>query len=363
MEYVLHPDQIASIIYGKSSQVDTRVQFFTQLTFAGDLFKDAFLAFAKAISDNNSVHFDNLGNESDTARASRALVRLTDLESSSVEDAENALGLALLLITFNDLKIGSPTLPISRAALLRASRWQQQLLKQPYGSKLICLMFIEVFECIVLGSVPVCRYEVPTDRILVDTYYGICHYLLPSLYDVCVLFEKIKSGCTPIHEISDMICEIHINVSSWDANLIVEKCEIKADSDIRDHLLLQSEAFKLTVRILLLQACRSTVNNFQARQLAEKLSHIILEARLLGHARPKYLLFPYFIACLELYKGQAGEEVLIQKTMNDISNYMASKAVSSMISLLQYIWYRWHRHPDLTWFQIIEEGVPVAMGP
>lgn len=363
VEYALHPDQIASIIYGKSSQADTRIQLFTQLTFAGDLFRDAFLVFAKAIRDNSSIYPSSSIGEPDAARASRALIKLTDLETSSVEDAENALGLALLLITFNDLKIGSPTLPISRAALLRASSWQQQLLKQSNGSKLVCLMFIEIFECIVLGLIPVFRYQVPTDIILVDTYYGIAHYLLPSLYDICVIYNRIKSGTITSIETLTELDHIYITVSSWDATSVIEILELEDGNDIRQHLILQAEAFQAAVHILLLQAYRSTITNLQAKKRAGELSHRILEARRSSRARPKYLLFPFFVACLELYRGEDGQELSIQEAMNDISNFMAPRAVSSMISLLQYIWRRWQRQPDSTWFQVVEAGIPVAMGP
>lgn len=147
--------------------------------------KDGFLAFAMAMSNNKKV---NLGQNIDVSheqRGSRALQVLGNLTTPSIEDARTALVLALALITYNDLMVGAPALPITRSALLLAAPWRSTLIgltTEGTEASIICILFNEMFECLVLGQIPVFRYDPPMGNTIVDRYYGICHEVLPVLH-------------------------------------------------------------------------------------------------------------------------------------------------------------------------------------
>lgn len=368
IEFILHPDQIASLIYGQTFQNSMRSAFVGGLLAATDQLKDGFLAFAKALSDNKNIKLGGSLAVTHAEDGSKALQRLRSFETGSLGDARTALGLALVLVTYNDLSVGAPTLPISRSALLQAMPWRQQLIcstTEDTDPNIICLLFVEVCECLVLGDLPIFRFEAPQKSTIVDRYYGICHELLPHLYDICHLYKSIKAG-----EVSDaerilFTDWIASSVAEWTPEVILSQREnIIVDEVEKHHFLLQARAFKSATQLLLLQAQRTPLTDMLARSKAAQLDSQVQEVIQQGANRPKYLLFPYFVACLELYEmndKDVDEEIL--KTMNTISNGMAPKACQSMSACLKHIRRNKQRKPGLSWFECVDKGLLIAMGP
>lgn len=367
IEFVFRPDQISSLIYGRTFQDNMRSRLAFQLSVATEQLKDGFLAFAKALFDNKNPSFAEPLSVSHAERGSRALQKLGNLTTASIEDARTALGLALMLVTYNDLSVGAPTLPISRSALLQAMPWRQQLIcatTEDTDPNMICLLFVEMFECLVLGQIPVFRYEPPQENTIVDRYYGICHELLPLLYDICILCRSIKTGSVSWTERILHAEWITTLIDQWTPELALDiRDGIIVDGHEKHHFLLQARAFKSAVQLLLLQTQRTTTSDMLARAKAVQLQSEVLDVMQQGVDRPKYVLFPYFVACLELFNVDEDMASTVLETMNEISNGMAPRSCQSMLACLRHIWSNQRRRPDLTWFECVDQGLLVAMGP
>ncbi|KAJ9613177.1 hypothetical protein H2200_003118 [Cladophialophora chaetospira] len=366
VEFLFHPDQISSLVYGPTFQDHMRSTLAFQLAVATEQLKDGVLVFAKALFDNkNPIAASSFG-DSKGDRGSRALQKLGNLATGSVEDARTALHLALMLVTYNDLSVGVPTLPISRSALLQAMPWRHQLIRattEDTDPNIICLLFVEMAECLVLGQMPVFRYEPPPENTIIDRYYGISQELLPFLYDLCTLSRSIRTGTITWQERNSRINEIANEIDQWKPELVLEAHEsVILDAREKYHFLLQAKAFKSATQLLLLQAQGSNTSPLGRAKATQVLSEV-LDVIHQGIDRPKYVLFPYFVACLELSNVDNEMATAILATMNEISNGMAPSACQSMLACLKHIWRNQRRRPDLTWFECVDQGLMVAMGP
>jgi hypothetical protein len=337
-----------------------------QLAMATDQMKDGILAFGEALF-RNKISSTTAPDYSNPERSSRALQRLRSLSSVSIEDARTALALALMLITYNDLGLGAPTAPISRSALLLAMPWRDSLVgasTDTTDTNIIALLFVEMAECIVLGQVPVFRYDPPAGNDIVDRYYGICHELLPIYYDICCLYNAIKSDDMPYMDQVLAIRAIATAIDDWSPEAVLEEhISTLSDKHERHHFLLQARVFKSAAQLLLLQTQRNVQSDVLAYAKAAQLQGEILDIIQHGPGRPKYVLFPYFVACLELRNMDDQITSAVLQTMNDISNGMAPRACQTMLACLQYIWQARVRSPDQPWIRCIGPDVVIAMGP
>jgi len=367
IEFLVHPEQIASFVYGQSFQESIRLTMLGRLVISTNQVKDAFLAFAKALSDNKHITLGEILSPSHAENGSKALQNLRSLAPACLEDIRTVISLALILVTYNDLSVGAPTLPISQSALLQALPWREQLIcktteeTDPY---IICLLYVELAECIVLGELPIFRYEPPAGNTIVDTYYGISHELLPHLYDVCCLYRGIKDGTILEAQLIPRTEAIANSVAEWMPDTALDqRASIVADQVERNHLLLQARAFKYDTQLLVLQTRRSPLADMLARSKAIQLEAQVEKAIKQSAGRPKYLLFPYFVACLELDEVNTDNENKILRTMHAISNGMAPSSCQSMLACLKHVWRKRAERPELTWFECIGTGASIAMGP
>lgn len=367
IDFVLHPDQIGSLIFGQTFQGSMRSEMASQLYAATDQLKDGLLAFANALLVNKHPAIAQQLNTPYVEKGSRALQRLGSMGAASVDEARTTLGLALMLVTYNDLIMGAPTLPISRSALLQVMPWRNQLIRsttEDTDPNIICLLFVEISECLVLGQTPVFRFEPPQENSIIDRYYGVCHELLPLLYDICILCNSIRSGSVSLIDTALEVEWITSLVDQWSPELALElRGDVVVESREKRHFLLQAKAFKSALQLLLLQTQRTTTGDLLARARAAQLHSEILDVMRHGVDRPKYVLFPYFVACLECSTADEDMATTVLDTMNKISNGIAPKSCQSMLACLQHIWGNRRRRPDLPWFECIEQGLSVAMGP
>lgn len=368
VEFVLHPDQISSLVFGQTFWDSTRSSLALQIVTASEQLKDGILALATALLEQKSPGPVGLSITSPTDTGSRALRKLANLTIGSVEDARTALGLALMLITYNDLRVGAPTLPISRSALLQAMPYRSQLIRatsDDMDPNMICVLLAELTECLVLGQVPVFRYEPAPGNTVVDRYYGVCHELFPMIYDICVLCRGIRHGSISRAERIFRAESIASSVDEWIPESALEsRKDIIVDAREQQHFFLQARAFKSAIQLLLLQTQRSPIHDSLARAKAVQLHSEVLQVLQQGTGRPNYVLFPYFVANLESLNTDLDDEGnMVFKSMHLISNGMAPRACQTMVACLTHIWYNRRQRPDLTWFECVDDGIIVAMGP
>lgn len=89
----------------------------------------------------------------------------------------------------------------------------------------------------------------------------------------------------------------------------------------------------------------------------------VFNAAARGRGRPNYLLFPYFVSSMELHRLEVETPDAILETMQRISNGIAPKSCKSMLAGMKHIWQNQRKFPNLTWFECVEDGLTLAMGP
>jgi hypothetical protein len=153
-------------------------------------------------------------------------------------------------------------------------------------------------------------------------------------------------------------------LDDWTPEIVLEeRVSALSDGHERHHFLLQARVFRSAAQLLLLQTQRNVQSDVLAYAKAAQLQGEILDIIQHGPGRPKYVLFPYFIACLELRNMDDQITSAVLQTMNDISNGMAPRACQTMLSCLQYIWQARSHSPRQPWIKCIGPDVVIAMGP
>jgi hypothetical protein len=117
-----------------------------------------------------------------------------------------ALTLGLGLVTFDLLDSGRWAHEVCRFTLglvergynntRRGKVWIHRTGRVPeVDAWLMPLVWMDVINCLVLGQVPVCRFEVGMDaRTDVDKYIGVCAELLAPLFDLCRLLCELRTS-------------------------------------------------------------------------------------------------------------------------------------------------------------------------
>ncbi|KEF53916.1 uncharacterized protein A1O9_09711 [Exophiala aquamarina CBS 119918] len=365
LEFALHPDQIGNWLYGPTFTNTMRTDLTTHIWGNSEELKDAFLAFASVFLVSKHADSAEALSRQHVQRGSRAVQRLANLSTVTIDSARTALTLALLLSTYNDLVTGAPAFALSRSALLRAMPYRKQLIlptTEGTNPHIICILFMEATECLVIGQVPLFRHQPLQGNTLVDKYYGISHELLPFLYDICVLYSSIKAGSISWLSRTLEFERITKLVDPWSPELAIEARDgVIKNSDEKHHFLLQAKVFKSAVQLLLLHTQRNPEAIALARARAVQVHSEFLD--LMQHAvdRPNYALFPYFVACLELVDPDDELASIVLDTMNKSSAGLAPASCQSMLQCLKHIWKRRRQRPDLAWFECVDEAV--AMGP
>ncbi|KAJ0115126.1 hypothetical protein J7T55_001535 [Diaporthe amygdali] len=160
----------------------------SQLFYSTVELKDALLASSIAWTDE-------VGESHDCYRkASSAICTLSEFEIRDEADASMCLTLGALLHTF--------ALKLRVDDIFTICTQTLERIKPLYESKpyiepsklymLTCMVFGELFECLLRCQVPPLRYKPPADQSYVDRYAGVCVTLLPLLHDICELSHAMS---------------------------------------------------------------------------------------------------------------------------------------------------------------------------
>lgn len=348
----------ASVLFGPSFQESFNGMVARGFLLAPILMKDALLACAGALERTRETKLMNMSFEETIKRNSLALQALSTTRVGCFEDAAVSVLLALALLTVNDLAIGQPSLPITRSALLFVSPFRDRLWNSEMSGDVIGILYPEMMECLILREIPVFQYEQQSPTRL-DRYYGVCHILLPILYDVCVLGNKIKTSKIPTDAAAECSTKLFTRIDAWTPTLPADR-EITLQE--QEHIMLQASCYRAAGLILCL---RMRPQSTSINELAQSLSQRLREAIALQGLEPtsvQYLSFPYFIACLELQDQEQQQVVLFN--MNQITNWKAPCSCNAMYEFLRFIWdaqsYAGHTK---NWFDLVESGPPLVIGP
>lgn len=372
LEFFLHPDQMGRYIYGRTflslAQSAVAQQFFMD----PENLKEGALALAEVFMFANqpTTPRASSGNATHVERASRALQTLRTIQPTCLHSARTAVTLALLLLWYNDFTLGQQSLPISRYALLLACKWQEDITgvsAVESDANIISLLFAEMSECLVRREIPVFRYKPPVQAHKIDRHYGICDGLLPHLYDICEFAHHQKHSLLPEADVALRAREIVGAIESWSprAEIYQRMAYVLPMADFeRQHLISQGYIFQL-MALLLMQSLHPTNEPGSRRQTATQLRQSILEEVQRGAHGPRYLLFPYFISCLELgSECMSGyPDVQVVRDMQEITNGLAPSSCKSMFQFLEFAWECHIATPDVSWFELVDKWPGLCIGP
>ena len=328
--------------------------------------KDALLALAGVLFfKDGAANMSSDNAISNIDRCCKAMERLRQADTKSVEDAKATLFVATTLISFNDMTIGYGFLPIARAALLSVEPWYHELAQSSeFDPHLIPVMFAEASECIRCRQLPTLRYSNPSIQ-TIDPSYGVAQEVLPHIYDICVLSHGMYSGLLGIHEAMQRARKIYEEVELWSPQI-----QTTADLDRQRHLsetqkskiLKHGECYKLLAQLLLhkLQP-RATESSLDSAEIAARLRQDITALSERSRPQVQYLLFPYFVACTELQDEPEQGQVLGH--MKGLSGGIATQACNRMFEFLEQVWTIRNADPSVSWLELVDDGVQFSIGP
>jgi hypothetical protein len=371
LEYFFAPehldDFVGKVLYRPSFRHALKVRMVNQFLEFPAALKDGFLACEAAIAvgaPNSSSSVDDKLQV--MRRTTSAVSSLQWANPSRVEDVGAMLGLALLITTVNELVIGQPIKAILRSALMLARPWSE-LIAQPsspwFDLNIICLLFGEMHECLLHGEIPVFHFEYNGFDTYVDRYYGICYRMLPILYDICVVANRLRLAPETSPAAEPQINQLLRQLDYRQAEPTIEDIEeLSVTGQELRHIVRQAWCYKAMAKILLCYLVPpSSARALVSQVLAEDIRNEIQTGRKYLSGGNQYLLFPYFIACFDLkdYEEQMG----VFLHMMNITENMVPRSCESMHQFLQYIWSVRAAQPNTTWQNLLHNSPPVALGP
>ena len=118
----------------------------------------------------------------------------------------------------------TPAHAIIRCALMSTKDWFPILIREPaLDTAIVCPVLIDIVECLTRREIPVVRLPIPSNRIIVDRYAGLCVTLLPLLYDLCTLSYDLKVAnhptTTAVTDNADYLTNIERAIQYWKPTL------------------------------------------------------------------------------------------------------------------------------------------------
>ncbi|KAJ2982928.1 hypothetical protein NQ176_g1063 [Zarea fungicola] len=359
-------------VYGRAFLGVAKSAVFQQLFKDPVHLREAALALAEVLmlgSGQNAI-VTAANTTTHMARASHALETLRTLQPKTLFGVQTALTLALLLLWYNDINLGHQSLPISRSALLAAHGWQSDLIGAAAiesDANITSLLFAEIYECLIRREVPVFRYTPPVHHHRIDRHYGVCDGLLPYLYDVCELANRQKLGLLSRQESIEQAHQLVASIKAW---MPVQEASrrmvhmLPMEEFEKQHLISQANIFRL-MALLLIQSLQPDNDSAVRHQTALKLRQSILDEMQQGPRGPRYLLFPYFISCLELAPSLTSDSSRLQvaEHMEEITNGLAPTSCRSMVEFMDTVWQSCEKKYPWSWFEIVDETPEFCIGP
>lgn len=124
---------------------------------------------------------------------------------SGIPDLVTMLTLGLGIVTFDLLETGMYAHSICRNTLKLADRhfcpsavapgWKA-VITDDIGSNLMPLVIMDTYNCLIRRQIPVIKLQL-RDAETVDKYIGICWPLIPYIYDICCLSNRLSSMPCP----------------------------------------------------------------------------------------------------------------------------------------------------------------------
>ena len=285
----------------------------------------------------------------------------------SEDDARALLFVATSLVSFNDLTFGYGYLPVASAAVLAIQPWLPSVMHDPspqFDPNLIPLIFAELSECQRCAEAPTFRWVVPRNQ-LIDRSYGIAHEVLPHLYDICMLTHALAGRHVSNDQLIQRAAEIGANLDQWTPeiqNYTTRDSQLHLSDYQKAQITVHAECYKLLAQLLLQQLQSHVADTRLFRgHIANQIRQEIARFNSGGTRQVLYLLYPYFVACVEL--DDPLEQDLVLAQMKDLSGGIATQSCNTMFAFLQFAWASAAVDPNMSWIELVSMGPNFSIGP
>ncbi|CAM1500529.1 Fc.00g096910.m01.CDS01 [Cosmosporella sp. VM-42] len=302
---------------------DQHQQAFTSHLNAGmPLLKDAFIACATLLVENEHLQQLAEGQQIGYKRAAAAMRWLRQLQICHCHELPMVLILGVALSTFALHHSGAPS-SLVRYILGIVKRLYDNDFSLPerLGSDglafLICLIGTETEGCLILGRVPTIRIRVEDFDQKVDRFIGISAPMLTYFCDICQLAQDIRqSGCRrryqpPEMALHDSMLQLEQNLEQWQPATSVGVLSSRFTHTEVRAMLSQAKVLRLTA-LLIIHRLQYSFGSQVTK--AAKISEAILKelsmlVRQTGRSVP-FAELAFLVACFELNDYEARQTAM-----------------------------------------------------
>lgn len=335
--------------------------------------------------------FHPVAGPNDTLRYGlRALTTLRRLNPSSLMDLSTVFALSLAIITYSNQLVGYGTQPIVEAALQSVGLWLGSCIDSHWvaaDSNLVCVVFYDTIDCLLRRKRPIVRLDIPDMHHYIDRYLGVCHPLLPLLYDLCVIGAQAKSVAVGddgssstleadfCHQALESLEGLWDRVSAWAPSLPFDSSSRHTSHQI-SHMLAQALCFQLVAKLLIVEyyasfpwSLSTPTTLLPSSTIAEQVFGVLRATREETGRFTRYVSFPYFCAALTLgcvdgmttaapEDTQTYREGLLQE-LRSYSHGIRTATCEAMQRFAEFAWrVQDGRHKDIapvqSWIELIE---------
>ncbi|KAK8057961.1 Fungal transcriptional regulatory protein [Apiospora saccharicola] len=359
---------------GSSFSEGVRQQVMPRLLLSRATLLDAFLVCAISWADDDNAGACSGGDRASTCfrHASSALATLASLAVTDLPSMTDCLILGAMLSTFamrlrlpDILAICRRTLgliePMYATVSSRNNSQTDLSMHSIPGVFLSCMVMWELRACLFSCAVPTLRFRPPVEA-YADRHVGLCATLLPLLYDICDISNRM-AHLTALNAggLQEEINSLECSVRQWQPQMPDQFNAIFAGTDV-SHMLCQAQVMRLAM-LLILHRLRHPFGTDDGGGVAEVLASAILTQLEMTfvttgqHVRCTDL--PLMVACLEL---QGRERA---KWLKDVAAFAGfSKEYGDHVrTALVSFWAALDGAIVVSWRDMVKAGAPFLRNP
>ena len=350
-------EAVGQFCIGKSFHRVHQRDLLTRLSRATVQLKDGFLCCGAMFAQSLDVELPPPVIEMCQRRAASAVAALRDLEVTSREDISTCLALGVVVTTFALYVAGGETYSICRCVLGHIGSFYGQdiCLEADERSFLNCLIFTEIIDCLLRGTVPMLRFQAdPAEE--VDRYFGVSAPLMAYLYDICEISHGLnETKSDEYQKWQNRLTNVENIVRKWRPKLPSNVLDRFDQSEVVN-LFAQAKSLRLAL-LLLVHRLRHAYGTFaeHGRTLSEAILMEVELAKQLTRHIAEGLDLCVIVAFFEIQDVNDRRAALSQmSSFVQYSQGFGDKFRNQLVS----VWAAQDRKQDVFWYNLHEHLPP-----
>jgi hypothetical protein len=299
---------------------------------------------------------DTTWEQIDVTRGTLCLQRLRTASVDKLQEAVAIMTLGHALAVYDVLTTCEGSILILRHTLALIKPWYETLSRDPKLDPItISPVWWDIVHCLLYQEVPIIQFTI-RDPNVIDHLAGFCVTLIPIVYDLCIVNNKIQQGVLGDH--TTILREIEERLSSWQPSSELESVNGFSSEEISA---MRAQAFmNRTAALMIMHRIRNPIGakddiaKLYADSIVTELCQylaLVAPGKMLPHTS-----FPLFMAMIETtdFPREFRDNITLKKVI---------PVCSKLLAVVDFVWTKRLAGFTGSMFDLIKSGPDFVIIP